>query len=61
MAFPETGPTGNARNISGHKVYVVDEIVKSDQDKGEYRHLTLPNGLQVLLSSESDLDKVIFQ
>lgn len=49
---------GNLRVIEGQQVYVIDEIVKSDQDTCNYRHLTLPNGLKALIVSEPDLDKV---
>ena len=33
------------------------DIVKSKSDTADYEHITLPNGLQVLLISDKDADK----
>lgn len=41
----------------GEEVKMRDDIVKSSRDKAQYRHLALPNGLEVLLVSEKGLDK----
>lgn len=49
---------GNPQVIEGHSIKVFENIIKSDQDKCNYRLLTLENGLQALLISEPGLDKV---
>ncbi|PJF18726.1 hypothetical protein PSACC_01469 [Paramicrosporidium saccamoebae] len=48
---------GDLQSINGHTVRVFNGVVKSDQDKCDYRFLTLENGLQALLISEPGLDK----